>query len=117
MPCGNIYIYQPYHWIKELVKGNYISTHFVGTKDNLADLFTKPMPYQAIDTLLNKLCGYDHTWETFPNTTMKWASTPQSLARAARAVAHKFHTALRARLVPNHGFNDNYALLIGVKYG
>ena len=84
----------------------------MGTKDNLADLFTKPVPYQAIDTLLTKLCGYDHTWETFPNTytAMKWASTPwpQSLARAARAVAHKFHTALRARLVPNHGFNMHF---------
>ena len=55
--------------------GNFVSTHFVGTKDNLADLFTKPVPYQAIDTLLNKLSGYGHTWETFPNTIMQWSSS------------------------------------------
>ena len=80
----------------------------MGTKDNLADLFTKPVPYQAIDTLLNKLCGYAHTWETFPNTAMKWSSPPQSMARAAKAIAHKFCTALRARLVSNHGFNMHF---------
>jgi hypothetical protein len=112
---GNQYIYQPYHGIKELVKGNYISTHFVGTKDNLADLFTKPVPYQAIDTLLNKLCGYDHTWETFPNTNMQWSSSttvqwsrPQTIASAAKAVARKFHSALMARLRPNTGFNLHF---------
>ena len=104
------------HWIKELVRGNYISTHFVGTKDNLADLYTKPVPYQAIDTLLTKLCGYDHTWETFPNTTMKWASTPQSLARAARAVAHKFHTVCNTSTAGPQPWIQ-YALLISVKYG
>ena len=52
------------------------------------------------------------------HTTMKWASTPQSLARAARAVAHKFHTALRARLVElGPQLWIQYALLISVKYG
>ena len=58
---GNQYIYQPYHRIKALVRGHYSTTHFVGTEDNLSDLFTKPVPCQATDSLLNKLCGYDHT--------------------------------------------------------
>ena len=70
--------------------------------------FTKPVPYQAIDTLLNKLCGYDHTWETFPNTNLQWPSTPQTMASAAKAVARKFHSALLPRLRPNTGFNLHF---------
>ena len=86
---GNQYIYQPYHWIKEFVKNEHVTTHFVGTKDNLSDIFTKPVPLQAITTLLDKTCGYDHTWENFSETKVHWSSSaPPQISVGTAMAAH-----------------------------
>ena len=55
---GNKYIYQPYHWVKELVKGGYIVVEHKRTDLNLSDLFTKPVPRQVFDALSRKLKGF-----------------------------------------------------------
>ena len=54
---GNKYIYQPYHWVKELVAGGDIVVEHKRTDLNLADLFTKPVPRQVFDALSRKLKG------------------------------------------------------------
>ena len=59
---GNQYIYVPYHWIKELVKSNHITVLYKNTKDNFADLFTKPVTREVITSLLHKMLGYNHNW-------------------------------------------------------
>ena len=55
---GNKYIYQPYHWVKELDAGKYIKVFHKRTDLNLADLFTKPVPRQVFTNLVNKLKGF-----------------------------------------------------------
>ena len=55
---GNKYIYTPYHWIKELAKKAMVQLRWVGTKANIADLFTKPVPRQVMLSLLSQLTGY-----------------------------------------------------------
>jgi hypothetical protein len=76
---GNQHLVLPYHWIKELVKDKYISVHYVPTKMNLADLFTKPVTRQVIETLLSQLTGHDTSWET----NVKIASDAHDLERGA----------------------------------
>ena len=61
---NNQYIYLPYHWIKELVRGGEIEVRYVPTKHNISDVFTKSVGPDVIHALLNKLTGHDHTWVT-----------------------------------------------------
>jgi hypothetical protein len=65
---GNQYVTQYYHYIKELVHEKHIETRYVNTKDNLADLYTKPVTIQVSESLIQKLTGYDTTWVDLPNT-------------------------------------------------
>ena len=55
---GNKYIYQPYHWVKELDADKYIKVFHKRTDPNLADLFTKPVPRQVFVNLVDKLKGF-----------------------------------------------------------
>ena len=59
---NNQYIYLPYHWIKELVRGGHIEVRYVPTKHNIADIFTKSVGPEVITALLQKLLGHDLTW-------------------------------------------------------
>ena len=59
---NNQYIYLPYHWTKELVKGGHIKVPYVQTKINVADLMTKSVDGHTIINLRNKLTGYDTEW-------------------------------------------------------
>ena len=59
---GNQYIYQPYHWIKELCKEGYINPLYKHTLANIADLFTKAVPSQYIARLVPQLVGNDLSW-------------------------------------------------------
>ena len=44
-----------YHFVCELVKSQVINLAYCPTQENVADLFTKPLPRQAIDQLLDRL--------------------------------------------------------------
>ena len=55
---GNQYIYQTYHFNKEAVTLGFVSIRWLQTKMNVADLFTKPVSRQVLDTLVSKLTGY-----------------------------------------------------------
>nr|GFB63338.1 retrovirus-related Pol polyprotein from transposon TNT 1-94 [Tanacetum cinerariifolium] len=44
-----------YHFIKDLVKKGSIKLYFVGTEDQLADLFTKSLPEARFKFLVEKL--------------------------------------------------------------
>jgi hypothetical protein len=59
---GNKYIYQPYHWVKELDAGKYIKVFHKRTDLNLADLFTEPVPRQVFVNLVDKPKGFTG-WE------------------------------------------------------
>ena len=59
---GNQYIYLPYHYTQELVRGGNIRVPHVRTKLNIADLHTKSVSKEVMDTLLRKACGYDPPW-------------------------------------------------------
>ena len=61
---GNQHIYVPYHFVKEVHKKGIIDVQHVPGKENISDIFTKPVTRQVIDALLNKMKGYDHTWQT-----------------------------------------------------
>ena len=55
---GNKYIYTPYHWVKELVKGKFVKVYRKDTKNNISDLFTKPCVREVCATLVDRLKGY-----------------------------------------------------------
>ena len=57
-----MYIYTPYHWVKELVREKHIEVRFIPTKQNLADIFTKPVPREVVAELLDKVTGYNLEW-------------------------------------------------------
>jgi len=59
---GNKYIYQPYHWIKELERIHEIDVRYKRTDLNLADVFTKPVSRQTVANPVPKLTGYE-PWE------------------------------------------------------
>ena len=42
-----------YHFLREMTLSGRINTQRVGTKDNLADLLTKPLPRDAHENLVN----------------------------------------------------------------
>ena len=44
-----------YHFLREMTLSGRINTQRVGTKDNLADLLTKPLPRDAHENLVNGL--------------------------------------------------------------
>lgn len=45
-----------YHFIKDLVSGNFINLCYVNTNDNLADMFTKVIPKCKLDSAMKNLC-------------------------------------------------------------
>ncbi len=49
------HIHVRYHYIRELVQDNIIKLKYVCTKDNLADIFTKPLELQPFTKLRNLL--------------------------------------------------------------
>jgi hypothetical protein len=52
-----------------LIHDEHIDIRYVNTKDNIADLYTKPVSPQVAETLIRKLSGHDLSWVTLPNTT------------------------------------------------
>ena len=57
---GNQYIYQTYHYNKEAVELGFVDIQWQHTSMNIADLFTKPVSRQVLETLLGLLTGYQH---------------------------------------------------------
>jgi len=55
---GNQYIYLPYHFNKEAEELGHIAVHWLHTKFNVSDLFTKPVPRQVLEALIGGLTGY-----------------------------------------------------------
>ena len=55
---GNQYIYQAYHFNKEAVELGLVEVRWVQTKMNIADLFTKAVSRQVLESLVDKLTGY-----------------------------------------------------------
>ena len=55
---GNQYIATQYHFNKEKVESGDVQIHWINTKYNLADIFTKALTKQTFDLLLNYLLGY-----------------------------------------------------------
>jgi site-specific DNA-cytosine methylase len=55
---GNQYIALSYHYNREQMGAGTVAVKWVETKDNIADLFTKPVSRQALDRLLGALTGY-----------------------------------------------------------
>ena len=55
-----MWILQSYHYVKEMgVLGeNLIDIHYVPTKLNLADLYTKGVPKEVFEFLAPYLCGH-----------------------------------------------------------
>ena len=80
---GNQYIYQTYHFNKEAVALGFVSIRWLQTKLNVADLFTKPVSRQVLESLVGRLTGYadDEQWSSILGTTamvkgVKNVSTP-----------------------------------------
>ena len=44
-----------YHFVKEKVVEKNIKLEYVGTKEQIADIFTKPLPHEAFEYLRHKL--------------------------------------------------------------
>ena len=59
---GNQYIDVPYHWVQELRREKKIVVPYVKTKINIADITTKSVTKEVIDTLVNKTRGYETKW-------------------------------------------------------
>ncbi|GKA06464.1 retrovirus-related pol polyprotein from transposon TNT 1-94, partial [Tanacetum coccineum] len=59
--CNNVqhsrakYIYIRYHFIKEQVENGIVELYFVRTEYQLADIFTKPLPRERFNFLIDKL--------------------------------------------------------------
>ena len=56
---GNQYIATQYHFNKEKVQSGDVIIHYVNTVNNIADIFTKALGRQVVDTILRMLLGYD----------------------------------------------------------
>nr|GEU36940.1 hypothetical protein [Tanacetum cinerariifolium] len=60
--CNNVqhsrakHIDVPYHFIKEQVENRIVELYFVRTEYQLADMFTKPLPRERFNFLIDKLC-------------------------------------------------------------
>jgi hypothetical protein len=44
-----------YHFLREQVVENNIRVEYVGTKEQVADIFTKPLPWEAFEYLRQRL--------------------------------------------------------------
>ena len=44
-----------YHFLREQVTEKNIRVEYVGTKEQVADIFTKPLPWEAFEYLLQRL--------------------------------------------------------------
>jgi hypothetical protein len=44
-----------YHFLRERVAENNIRVKYVGTKEQVAYIFTKPLPWESLDYLLQRL--------------------------------------------------------------
>ena len=49
------YILIKYHFVREQVAENNIKLEYVGTKEQIVDIFTKPLPCEAFEYLRQKL--------------------------------------------------------------
>jgi hypothetical protein len=47
-----------YHHFREAVEDGLVSIHSIGTKDQLADIFTKPLPTQTFCELRKRIMGW-----------------------------------------------------------
>jgi hypothetical protein len=55
---GNQHYRSPYHYNKEMVNDGQVKVHWIASAENLADIFTKAVPRQVLDSLLTRLQGY-----------------------------------------------------------
>ena len=60
---GNMYIYLPYHFVREVTRMGIIDVKWVQSKYNMADAFTKPLTAQQLKGLLALILGYASTDE------------------------------------------------------
>ena len=55
---GKKHITLKYHWFKKFVTEGMIKVCHISTKDQLADIFTKPLDEVTFKRLRKKICGY-----------------------------------------------------------
>nr|GEV64549.1 hypothetical protein [Tanacetum cinerariifolium] len=73
--CNNVqhsrakYIYVRYHFIKEQVENDIVELYFVRTEYQLADIFTKPLPRERFNFLIEKLGMRSMSLETLKHLT------------------------------------------------
>ena len=79
---GNQHIYLPYHYIKELVNDKQVQVKYMPTKMNLADIYTKSVSPQVIESLLSYAVGTDPSWQY----KLGAPTAPQYKARYANAM-------------------------------
>ena len=58
---GNQYIYQPYHFNKEVQEEGFSRVEYIKSTKNISDLMTKAVSVQTLKDLMPALTGYDHT--------------------------------------------------------
>ena len=72
--CASMeYIYLPYHYNKEATDLGFVDIRWIHTKENIADLFTKPVSRQVFVALIDRLTG--HCPATKPTNTPPQTTT------------------------------------------
>ena len=77
---GNQYIYTAYHFNKEVVKLQIVTTASIDTTENTADLQTKAVGTDKMSKLAGKLKGYEPDW--YPTVRHDGSRTTSQSAQA-----------------------------------
>ncbi len=59
MVKGNKHIMNRYYFVKDYYKKGIINLKYIPTKDNLADIFTKPLKKDSFEYIRNKIMGIE----------------------------------------------------------
>ncbi len=57
MAKGNKHIMNRYYFVKDYYKKGIINLSYIPTKDNLADIFTKPLKRDIFENIRNRIMG------------------------------------------------------------
>ena len=57
MVKGNKHIMNRYYFVKDYYKKGIINLKYIPTKDNLADIFTKPLKREIFENIRNRIMG------------------------------------------------------------
>ena len=95
-PQGNQYIYTAYHFNKEVVKLQIVTTASIDTTENTADLQTKAVGTDKMSKLAGKLKGYEPDW--YPTVRHDGSRTTSQSAQGTskRLAAHSIQCSTNA---------------------